>query len=142
MCIINRDENGDLVMSQRKEKVAQRIKEEISIIIHDKIKDPRIGFLTITKVELTSDLRTAKAFYSVLGEDDKKKEAREGLKSANKYIRKLLGDTMELRYTPEIIFKLDTSTEYNLHIGMIFDKIEKERLEKEEKGNDDQKTDS
>ncbi|MFH1093289.1 MAG: 30S ribosome-binding factor RbfA [Candidatus Omnitrophota bacterium] len=123
-------------MSQRKEKVASRIKEEVSTIIHDKIKDPRIGFLTITKVDITSDLRTAKVFYSILGADDKKKEAREGLKSANKYIRKLLGDTMELRYTPEIMFKLDTSIEYNLHIGMIFDKIEKERIEKEEKEKD------
>ncbi|MCK4994416.1 MAG: 30S ribosome-binding factor RbfA [Candidatus Omnitrophica bacterium] len=119
-------------MSQRKEKVAQRIKEEISTIIHDKIKDPRIGFLTITKVELTNDLRSAKVFYSVLGEADKKKEAHDGLTSANKYIRKLVGDTMELRYTPEIFFKLDTSTEYGIHIGKIFDVIEKEREEKEE----------
>ncbi len=124
-------------MSQRKERVAQRIKEEISNIIHDKIKDPRIGFLTITKVELTNDLRIAKVFYSVLGEDDKKKEAREGLASAIKYIRKLLGEAIELRYTPEVMFKLDTTTEYNLHIGKIFEKIEKERLEKEEKGKDD-----
>ena len=132
-------------MSQRKEKVAQRIKEEISNIIHDKIKDPRIGFLTITEVELTNDLRIAKVLYSVLGEDDKKKEARQGLESATKYIRKLLGDTVELRYTPEIIFKLDTSCEYNVHIGKIFDKIEKERLEKEEKEEkeeDDYKADS
>ncbi len=129
-------------MSQRKERVAQRIKEEISNIIHDKIKDPRIGFLTITKVELTNDLRIAKVFYSVLGEDDKKKEARDGLDSAAKYIRKLLGDAVELRYTPEIIFKLDTSCEYNMRIGKIFDKIEKERLEKEEKGNDEYKADS
>lgn len=134
-------------MSQRKEKVAQRIKEEISSILQTKIKDPRIGFITITKAELTSDLRIAKVFYSVLGEDDKKKEAQEGLKSANKYIRKLVGDTMELRYTPEIFFKLDTSTEYNLHIGKIFEKIEAEReekekkAEKEEEGNNDYKTD-
>ena len=117
-------------MSQRKDRVTQRIKEEISTIIHDRIKDPRIGFLTITNVELTNDLRIAKVFYSVLGEDDKKKEAKEGLQSAMKYIRKLLGDTVELRYTPEIIFRLDTTTEYNMHIGEIFDKIEKERLEK------------
>ena len=124
-------------MSQRKEKVAQRIKEEISTIIHDKIKDPRIGFITITKVELTSDLRIAKIFYSILGDDEKKKEAKDGLASATKYIRKLLGETVELRYTPEIAFRIDTSAEYNMHIGKIFDKIEKERLEKEEKGTND-----
>ena len=124
-------------MSLRKKRVAQRIKEEISNIIHDKIKDPRIGFLTITKTELSNDLRIAKVFYSVLGEDDKKKDAREGLKSAAKYIRKLLGNMVELRYTPDIIFKLDTSSEYDLQIGKIFDEIEKERLGKEEKEKDD-----
>lgn len=132
-------------MSQRKEKVAQRIKEEISSIIQTKIKDPRIGFLTITKVELTNDLRIAKIFYSVLGDDTKKKEAKEGLESALRYIRKLIGDTMELRYTPEIIFRLDTSAEYTLHIGKIFEKIEAERLEKEreeEEGKDDYVKDS
>jgi ribosome-binding factor A len=121
-------------MSQRKQKVAQRIKEEISEIIHDQIKDPRIGFLTITKVEISNDLRVAKIFYSVLGDDEKKKEAKLGLDSACKYIRKLLGDTLKLRYTPEIIFRLDTSSEYSMYIGKIFEKIERERLEKEEKG--------
>ena len=129
-------------MSQRKDRVAQRIKEEISNIIHDKIKDPRIGFLTITNVEITNDLRIAKVFYSVLGDDDKKKEAKEGLESALKYIRKLLVETVELRYTPDIMFRLDTSVEYNMHIGGIFDKIEKERLQKEEEGKDDYETDS
>lgn len=129
-------------MSQRKDRVAQRIKEEVSTIIHDKIKDPRIGFITITNVELTNDLRIAKVFYSVLGDDDKKKEAKEGLESALKYVRKLLGETVELRYTPDIMFRLDTSVEYNMHIGEIFDKIEKERLQKEEEDKDDYETDS
>ncbi len=129
-------------MSQRKEKVAQRIKEEISSIIQSKIKDPRIGFITITNVEITSDLRIAKVFYSVLGEDDKKKDAHDGLKSANSYIRKLVGDTMELRYTPEIFFKLDTTTEYNLHIGKIFEKIETERETREKEEGDEVEDDS
>lgn len=123
-------------MTQRQERVKQRIKEEISRILHDEIKDPRIGFITVTKVELTSDLQHAKIFYSILGDEDKKKEAQQGLKSANKYMRRILGENLKLRYTPEIVFKLDTSIDYNIHIGKIFDKIEKERTEKEGKSND------
>jgi len=122
-------------MTQRQERVKQRIKEEISSILHDKIKDPRIGFITVTRIELTADLQYAKIFYSVLGNEDNKKQAQLGLKSAYKYIRRLLGENLELRYTPEITFKFDTSIEYNIRIGKIFDKIEKERRSK--KGNDE-----
>lgn len=129
-------------MSQRKQRVAQQIKEEISNIIHDKIKDPRIGFVTITKVDLTNDLRSAKIFYSVLGEDDKKKQAKMGIESALKYIRKLLGDNLKLRYTPEIIFKIDNSAEYNIHMGKIFDQIEQERKDKQKEEDNDISADS
>jgi len=122
-------------MSQRREKVAQRIKEEVSKIIHDEIKDPRIGFLTISRVDLTDDLRYAKIYYSILGNDEQKKSAQTGLKSALKYVRKLLGERIRLRYTPDVSFKIDESIEYSIHLDEIFDKIEKQRDKK--KGNSD-----
>lgn len=117
-------------MWQRKEKVANKIKEEISKVIHDELKDPRIGFLTITKVELTNDLRFARIFYSILGQEKQKLMAKQGLESAIKYIRKLLGERLGLRYTPEICFRLDESSEYSIHMTEIFEKLEKEREEK------------
>ena len=123
-------------MSQRKEKVAQRMKEEISDIIHNEIKDPRIGFLTITKVELTPDLRFGKVYYSIMGGDEQKKAAQEGLESAYKFIRRLLGERIKIRYTPDISFRVDDSCEYNLHIAEIFDKLEQERLKKKGADND------
>jgi ribosome-binding factor A len=123
-------------MSQRKQRVAERIKQELSQIIHDQIKDPRVGFVTITRVDLNDDLKYAKVFYSVLGDDEQKKQAIEGLNSAKKFIRKLLGDSLEIRYTPDFSFKLDDSIEYNMHISKIFDKIAAERQQKEGESND------
>ncbi|MFH1459182.1 MAG: 30S ribosome-binding factor RbfA [Candidatus Omnitrophota bacterium] len=123
-------------MTQRQEKVAQRIKQEVSTIIHDEIKDPRIGFVTITKVELTPDLRFGKVFYSVLGDDAQKKSAKEGLESAYKFIRKLLGERIKLRYTPDIVFKIDASAEYSIKMSQIFEKLEEERKQKEGQDND------
>ena len=128
-------------MSQRVEKVAQRIKKEVSAILHDEIKDPRIGFLTITRVQLTPDLRFARIFYSVMGSDDQKKKAKEGIESASKYIRKLLGERLVLRYTPDFCFKVDESIEYSIHIDEIFEKIHRER-EKKEGDTDDTQSDS
>ncbi|MFH1062641.1 MAG: 30S ribosome-binding factor RbfA [Candidatus Omnitrophota bacterium] len=128
-------------MSQRKQKVAQRIKEDISRIIHDQIKDPRIGFVTLTRVELTDDLRYAKVFYSVLGDEIQKKAAVEGLESAHPYIRKLLGESLELRNTPDFSFKVDESIDYDIHMAKIFDKIEEERKQREGSA-DDQETDT
>ena len=118
-------------MSQRKQKVAQRIKEEISRIVHDQIKDPRIGFVTFTRVDLTDDLRHAKVFYSVLGNDEQKLEAKKGLNSAHNYIRKLLAECLELRYTPDFSFKVDESVEFDVHLSEIFEKIEEERKQRE-----------
>ncbi|MBU4305798.1 MAG: 30S ribosome-binding factor RbfA [Candidatus Omnitrophica bacterium] len=118
-------------MSQRKDKVAEFIKQEVSKIIHDEIKDPRVGFLTITKVELTDDLRYAKIFYSILGDEEQKKAAQQGMKSAYKFIRKLLGERVKLRYTPDISFRVDNSIEYCFHMNEIFDKLEQERKQKE-----------
>jgi len=123
-------------MSLRREKVAQRIKEEVSKIIHDDIKDPRIGFFTISRVDLTDDLRYAKIYYSILGTAEQKKSAQTGLKSALKYVRKLVGERIKLRYTPEICFKIDESIEYSIHLDEIFDKIEKQRNKKKGNGDD------
>ncbi|MBU1087639.1 MAG: 30S ribosome-binding factor RbfA [Candidatus Omnitrophica bacterium] len=128
-------------MSQRKQRVEQRIKEEISSIIHEQIKDPRIGFVTLTRVELKDDLRYAKVFYSVLGDEKQKTEAKQGLESAHNYIRKLLGDSLDLRNTPDFCFKVDESIEYDIHMAKIFNEIEEERKQREGLA-DDQETDT
>lgn len=100
----------------RLEKVNEELKREISEIVQYKLKDPRLGFITITKVEITPDLRNAKVYYSVLGSVQEEAKAQQGLESSAGYVRKLIGDTIKMRYTPELIFKIDKSAEYSVNI--------------------------
>lgn len=111
----------------RPERVQEAIRQEISKIVHDEIKDPRIGFITITKVELTKDLRYAKIYFSVLGEMKDKELALKGLSSAKGYIRGLIGDRIKLRFVPDIAFKIDDSLEHTKEIYGLLDKIKKEK---------------
>lgn len=117
-------------MGVRPERVANEMREHISRIISEEIKDPRIGFITVTKVEVTPDLRNAKVFFSSLGGKEEKEAALEGLNSASGYIRKLLGESMRFKFIPELLFRLDESTEYIIHLNKIFDKIHKEKENK------------
>ena len=120
--------------SQRPGRVQEAIRQEVSKILHDEIRDPRLGFLTITGVELTNDLRFARIYFSVLGDDKAKKLALKGLNSARGYIKGLLGDRIKLRYMPDIEFKVDETLARTQHIYDLFEQIKKER--KEDAGSD------
>ncbi len=98
-------------MSLRAEKMREFLKEEVSQIIHHELNDPRIGFVSITDVELSVDLRYARIFVSVLGDEAAKAKTMEGLHSAQRFIRGALGKRMQIRYTPEVTFRLDDSIE-------------------------------
>jgi len=114
------------MQGSRADKVVESIKEEISNIVDREIKDPRIGFVTITHVELKDDLRYAKVFFSKMGTQDEKKKALKGLESATGFIRKLVAERLDLRYAPEIVFKLDESAEYSQHIEDVLKKIKEQ----------------
>lgn len=107
----------------RFEKVSEALKREIGSIIHDELKDPRLGFVTITGVEMTKDLRYAKVFFSVLGKDQEYKKTKEALDSALGFIRRLIAQRIRLRLTPEIIFQEDRSAEYSIKIQEVLDEI-------------------
>ena len=92
------------------------MREEISEILLKDLKDPRIGFVTITKVAVTDDLRQAKVYYSVFGGEQEKEDSLQGLESATGYIKRELGRRMRLKYMPEITFHFDDSLEYGAHI--------------------------
>lgn len=110
----------------RIEKVSETIKQEVSKIIHDELRDPRLGFITVMQVEVTKDLRIARIFYSVMGSPGQKLKAGEALESASGFIRRLIGERLNLRLTPEVIFKLDNSVDYSIEIA---DKIERVKNE-------------
>jgi len=114
-------------MRIRPGRVANAIRREISNIIQEDLKDPRIGFTTITKVEVTPDLRNAKVYYTVFGEGKKRKSTEIALKNATGFIKGLIGDRLRLKFTPEIIFKVDKSHEYREKIDKILERIHKEK---------------
>jgi len=90
------------------------------------VKDPRIGFVTITRVDVSEDCRSAKVYFSVAGTPEERERSMEGLSSAKGYVRKELGRRIRLRYTPEIIFKFDPSIEYAIHIGEVLRRLKKD----------------
>jgi ribosome-binding factor A len=105
-----------MIWFKRSEKVGDLIREEISQILLRELKDPRIGFVSITKVDLSDDLRVAKVYYSVFGGEQEKEESFQGLESAKGYIKRELGRRVRLKYMPEISFIFDDSFEYGEHI--------------------------
>ncbi len=107
----------------RHDKVSEALKQEISNIIHAELKDPRLGFITVTRVELTQDLRNAKVFFSVLGKEEEHKKTKEALDSASGFIRRLIAQRIRLRLVPEISFKEDKSAEYSIRIQEALDEI-------------------
>lgn len=122
--------------SQRPGRVREAIRQEIARIVQYEMKDPRLGFITITKVELTDDLRYARIYFSVLGEDKDKHLTLKGLNSAKGYIKGLLSDRIKLRFMPEISFSIDQSMEHAKHIHDILEKLKKEKKEKADERSD------
>jgi len=109
----------------RHDKVSEALRQEISNIIHTELKDPRLGFITVTRVELTQDLRYAKVFFSVLGKEEEHKKTKEALDSALGFIRMLIAQRIRLRFAPEISFKEDMSVEYSIRIQEALDEVKK-----------------
>lgn len=117
----------------RRERVEEAIKKEVSTIIHDEIKDPRIGFVTIVRVELSEDLRNARIFYSVLGNDDARRKTKLALDSALGYVRSLVAQRINLRFATELIFQEDHSSEYSVKIEEILTQIKDLPVPKKDK---------
>ncbi len=111
---------------KRSEKVADLIHKEISEMLLKSIKDPRIGFVTITRVAVSEDCRSARVYFSVAGGAQERERSMEGLTSARGYVRRELGRRIRLRYTPEIIFRFDPSIEYAVHIGEVIRQLKRE----------------
>lgn len=105
-------------------RISEELKREISDIIRNELKDPRIPMMTsVTKVEVTNDLKYAKVYVSILEDEDAIKNAFDGLNSAAGFVRKEVGSRVRLRYTPQIIFVRDTSIEYGAHISKLLHDI-------------------
>jgi ribosome-binding factor A len=107
-------------------RVGEQIKKELSQIIQSDLKDPRIGFITVTGVEVTNDLSQAKIFLSVLGTDDQKAETLKALGRGSGFIRSELGKRIRLRKIPDLIFRFDASIDYGSHIEKLLGQLNSE----------------
>jgi len=110
---------------KRSQRVSDLLREEISDIIIYKLKDPRIGFVTVTGVDVTDDLKIGKVYVSVLKEEDRTLTL-EILNAAKSFIRSLLSKRLRMKSIPTIEFRLDTSIEYGSKIDMLLKKIEED----------------
>jgi len=117
---------------KRADRVAELLKEEISTLLLLKINDPDLGFLTITKVKMSDDLRYAKIYFSVLGDSAAITRTQEALARLHHHLRSEIGHRLNLRYVPELNFFYDDSLAYAAHIEEILHQIRKESPEKEE----------
>ncbi|WP_110112791.1 30S ribosome-binding factor RbfA [Bacillus sp. CGMCC 1.16541] len=113
-------------MKLRSNRVGEQMKKELSEIIGRKIKDPRIGFVTVTDVQVSGDLQQAKVFISVLGDAEQRENTLKGLAKAKGFIRSEIGQRIRLRKTPEIIFEFDESIDYGNRIDTLLHEIKKE----------------
>lgn len=110
-------------MVDRTSRISEEVRKEVSSIIQNELKDPRLSGLTsVTSVKVTRDLRYAKVYISIMGEDKEKTDSITALKSAAGFIRRELAHRVKLRYTPELIFELDTSIERGAYISKLIDK--------------------
>lgn len=109
----------------RVRKIQEFIKQEVSGILLRELKDPRLGFVTVTDAKITGDLREATVYVSLFGSDEEKENTLKALKHAAGYIRTEVGRRLGIRYSPAIEFKEDTSLDYGMKIDKILRGIEK-----------------
>jgi ribosome-binding factor A len=112
-----------MLAGKRSVRVGDQIQKEISYLLLERVKDPRVRGVTVTGIKLSNDLKRARVFFSVIGEQDQIKKAQAGLDSAKGFIKREIGRRMSLRYTPEIIFAYDPSLESGSHMESIFEKL-------------------
>ena len=109
--------------SRRPQRLALQIQHEISLMISRDMKDRRIGFITVTGVQLSPDLKHARIFVSLMGSETEKKESLDTLNHATGWIRHELGQRIRTKFLPDIVFLTDTSQDYGERIDQLIDKI-------------------
>lgn len=121
-------------MSYRIQRINETLKEIISELVQSRIKDPRVGLVSITAVRVTNDLAVAKVYYSVMGDEAERERTHKGLTSARNFMRGVIGDELELRSAPELRFVFDDSLERSIAIEQTLrEESEKSRRARQER---------
>ena len=112
--------------TRRQDQLGELIGQELSDLIHNRLKDPRVGFASITGVELSGDLRHAKVFVSVMGSAEDQQATMRALSHAGGYLRHELAQRLTIRYTPELVFRLDESIARSSHLMELMRQVQEE----------------
>ena len=116
-----------MLQHKRSDRLNEMMQAELSDIIRRQVKDPRVSeFCTVMKVELSEDLRHAKVYVSIMGDEAQQKKTLIGLKNATGFIRREIGQRIGLRHTPELVFILDKSVDYSFEIERLIKDFYKE----------------
>jgi ribosome-binding factor A len=118
--------------SHRQEKLGEQIAADLSDLLRTRVKDPRVGFVSVTRVEVSGDLRHAKVHVSVMGTPEEQKETMHGLDKAKGFLRHELASRLTLRYMPEIVFKLDHSIEEGARVLALINQVSQEDLQRQQ----------
>lgn len=110
-----------MAREQRLRRIADQIQRELSRLLRRELKDPRVGFITLTGVEVSPDLAHAKVFFTTLGDAQSLSRTEEGLKRAAGFLRAQLGGRLKLRVTPELQFRHDPTVEHGARLSQLID---------------------
>lgn len=113
-------------MSRRTEKIASLIQSELAELLLKGLKDPRIGFVTVTGVDVTPDLKFAKVYYSKMGDEEKRGETQRALEHAAGFLQRKIADALKLRFTPKLSFYYDESLDEGMRIEKILEDLRSE----------------
>ena len=114
-------------MSRRTEQVGDEIQRVLGRVLQTEVKDPRVGFVTVTAVTVTPDLSRANVRLSIMGSEDERKEATRALERAKGFLRRRVGEEITLRTVPELVLHIDRSLDHALRIGELLNQIDEER---------------
>ncbi len=108
---------------KRADRVADLVLKELAEVLLRKVRDPRLADITLTAVKVSPDLRQARVFYSLIGDEDKKAAAAVGLESARGFVKRELGKRLYLRRIPDITFYFDAAMEHGFHIDQLLTEL-------------------
>jgi ribosome-binding factor A len=115
-----------MLAGDRSARVGEQIFKEISILLVEKIRDPRVRDVTFTGVDLSRDLKSAKVYFSVIGGEDAVEGARAGLESARGILKREIGRRLSLRYVPELFFAYDESLDRGMRMERLLEELKKD----------------
>ena len=125
-------------MTRRTDRLAEEVREEVAQMISGELKDPRIGFVTVTRVTVTPDHRQARIFVGVLGAERQRAATLTGLRQASGFLRRALGQRLRLRHTPELTFQYDEGLEASDRVARLLEEVRAAAPEAAESEDDDE----